>query len=370
LADRNIDIMTGNDGDVYVINRPHIQRILRSSLLRFVFKILQDLVWTFERVFSINRSLRNGDHVELLELKDLSNPVIDPYFVIEGNRDFLLNVSGTIYKDIGKFSSLKTIVVVTPTRFTKLKKDADGYEYSIQKSIDSVERQGCASAVHIKFIIGVDVDAVVPDFILSRCDVVIARSSGNSQILALNAAIDKIDGQYDYVAFLEDDDWWHPDYLYWALLALEHYDFVSSSQLSVDEDGRILTIFDYPTPSGWLVSTNTLLNVGPVNPESKWHYDNEWLGRLSNLGIRRCHLVECTAPTSFGTAEWRPGIRNIISNGGPRIEIQRHNLAFPLVYRLVHSQSGTAAVKVDERAGKESEEEYKWLISKYGRIPW
>jgi hypothetical protein len=104
--------------------------------------------------------------------------------------------------------------------------------------------------------------------------------------------------------------------------------------------------------------------------KSKWHYDNDWLGRLGDSGLRRCHLVEKAAPLSLPRRLLRPGIGHLLRDAGPNITLLRHASERPLVIRLVHSGSGTAAVQSGGPAARESKNEYKWLIERYGRIPW
>jgi hypothetical protein len=261
------------------------------------------------------------------------------------------------------------LAVIIPTRL-KLCTSETGSRTFIERAMGSALAQILDQSVTITFIAGVDADADVPARLAQRPDVLIARSTGRSQTLALNAAIALVDESYDFAAFLEDDDLWAPEFLAWSLLALVDHDFVSMSHIEVDENGKTVNIQDFPTPSSWLMPIKTLRRVGAVDPRSKWHYDNEWLGRLGQSGLRRCHLLEKTAPLSFPGSLWRSGIRHLRRDTGPTTTLLRHASDMPLVVRLVHSGSGTTAVQSGGVATQESKIEYKWLIGRYGHIPW
>lgn len=261
------------------------------------------------------------------------------------------------------------LAIIIPTRLKPCTAEA-GSRTFLERAMESALAQQLDQPVAITFIAGVDADAVVPETIANRPDVIIARSTGRSQILALNAAIAQVGTAYDFAAFLEDDDLWAPNFLAWSLLALAAHDFVSMSHVEIDETGKAVNIQDFPTPSSWLMPAGTLAKVGAVDPRSKWHYDNDWLGRLGDSGLKRCHLVETTAPLSLPWRLKRPGIGHLLRDAGPRITILRHASEQPLVIRLVHSGSGTAAVQAGGPAARESKAEYRWLKTRYGRIPW
>lgn len=74
----------------------------------------------------------------------------------------------------------------------------------------------------------------------------------------------------DYVAFLEDDDQWHPERTTVALRALANGDFTSTTQLELEESGSITRINDFPTPSGWFMPISSWQRVGPFNEAYRW----------------------------------------------------------------------------------------------------
>ena len=119
-----------------------------------------------------------------------------------------------------------------------------------------------------------------------------AREQG--QAAAINAAMAEARG--DYLAILEDDDCWRPNFIEHGLRAIGEYDFVSSNQLEVPPGGDAGRINDFPTPSGWFMRRDLWREIGGMDISYRYHLDNDWLGRLSDAGKRRLHLVEAAAP--------------------------------------------------------------------------
>lgn len=270
-------------------------------------------------------------------------------------------------------STASSVGVIIPSRLQRVVNDAENSEYFLERAIANATAQTAVAAgqASLTFIVGIDSDADVPRRFAERNDIIWARSDARSQAAALNAGIDAAKGNFDYIAFLEDDDRWDLDYLTWSLAAVKQYGFVSTTQLEVDENDQILRINDFPTPSGWIMSPVTLHRIGGFDPAMRWHLDNEWLGRLSDSGIKRCHLVEVTAPVTLAQAEQvRPWIANLIRFGGFHLDIKRHARLAPLVIRQVHSRSGMARIASDQVIQEQSQAEYAALIHRFGRIPW
>jgi glycosyltransferase involved in cell wall biosynthesis len=241
--------------------------------------------------------------------------------------------------------------------------------YFIQRATESVRKQTIANQFEITFIVGVDkgcgFDPTISDILGVSC----IESDGASQAKALNSAIRQV--QEGFVAFLEDDDQWMPEYLNYAMHSIEHYDFVSSTQAEFDENDEFLRINDFPTPSGWLMPVTTLNNVGQFNEGYRFHLDNEWLGRLSERGLKRVHMVEATAPIyPQYIYQVRPWLWNILNLSAGFCSIARHQSPYPLVKRLVHSKSGMAQIASNEELFKISQNENERLIQRFGRTPW
>ncbi|WP_233888778.1 glycosyltransferase family 2 protein [Paraburkholderia flagellata] len=242
----------------------------------------------------------------------------------------------------------------------------------LELAIDSVKAQSNYSEHAVSVIVGVDKgQSHALGEIAERFGLKIAESpTPHGQAASLNAAIEKVDS--DWVAFLEDDDRWYPDFLATAgSLLSAGVGFVSSTQLEIDEHSRILRINDFPTMSGWVMPASVLNHVGPFNEAYRFHLDNEWLGRLAETNVRRCHLVEMTAPLApHLVRQVRPWLFNVLSCGGPGSELVRHGSPLPLIRRLVHSHSGMTQIAADPVLGKTSIDEQATLRSRFGRLPW
>lgn len=260
------------------------------------------------------------------------------------------------------------LLVVVPSR---LARNGSGRLF-IADALDSIAAQTLPAdrSIDVQISIGIDPGTVVPDDLELPRHASLSRAAIESQAAALNAAARAFD--HDYLAFLEDDDLWLSDHLTTSLRALQdrRLDFVSSTQLQVDEAGAIASVFDFPTPSGWIMRRTVWETVGPFDTSYRYHLDNEWLGRLAAHGFRRGHLVERTAPVDPRWMAVRPWLHHVLTNGGPHSTLLRHDQPSPLVHRMVHAGSGMSAVANDAVASSTSRQEYERLARTFGRIPW
>ena len=258
-------------------------------------------------------------------------------------------------------ATAKRLAVVIPSR------SQPAQAAFLAKAIASVRAQ-TVRGITFEVIVSLDKGESVPS--LPDTDGVrFVEAASRGQAAALNAGVGQVSA--DYVAFLEDDDQWHPERVNFALRALAHCDFTSTTQLEMEESGFVTRINDFPTPSGWLMPLSSWQRVGPFNEAYRWHLDNDWLGRLAQSGLRRVHLVEATAPVDPRlVAQVRPCLFNCLQLGGPQSILGRHSLPFPLVNRLVHANSGTSAIERDAAALELSKRESEQLVGRFGRIPW
>ena len=260
------------------------------------------------------------------------------------------------------------LLVIVPSR---LERNGAGRLF-LANALDSIAAQQLPSDLDIavEISIGVDPGAVLPTDLTLPESATVAHAAARSQAAALNAAARPSD--HDFIAILEDDDRWLPGHLETSLRALNErdLDFVSSTQLQIDETGKVASIFDFPTPSGWVMRRAVWQTVGPFDTSYRYHLDNEWLGRLGARGFRRGHLIECTAPLEPRWMSVRPWLHHVLTNGGPRSTLLRHGQPAPLVHRMVHAGSGMSAVASDAAAHSTSQQEYERLARTYGRIPW
>lgn len=257
----------------------------------------------------------------------------------------------------------KRVTVIIPSR-TQPRQAA-----FLARAIRSVGAQTARSSYEVDVMVGLDPDAELPD--VGKAEVIVHYANGKdrTQAAALNAAAASLDG--DFVAFLEDDDLWHPRHLAISLQFLEHVGFASSTQLEVDGTGNVLRINDFPTPSGWVMSRSTWERVGAFNLDFRYHLDNEWLGRLAEAEVGRVHVMEATAPVLPSLVmQVRPWLANVVTLGGGRVRLVRHSSPAPNVIRLVHADSGMARIATDASMRKAADDERARLEARFGRVPW
>ena len=86
----------------------------------------------------------------------------------------------------------------------------------LKQSLASIASQDTSLAGHIRVLLCLDQGASVPSLPHGLgFDLVVLHAFGSGQVAALNAGIAEI--RAEFVAFLEDDDQWHPSFLRLAL---------------------------------------------------------------------------------------------------------------------------------------------------------
>jgi hypothetical protein len=259
---------------------------------------------------------------------------------------------------------VQSLSVIIPSRLERTRSG----QLFLANAVQSIRAQADTS-ITVQILVGIDAGAIVPPDMAGASGVTFIESKGRSQASALNAAARACSGES--VAFLEDDDRWYPGYLDAALALMRDFDFCSSTQLEIDEDGQIERINDFPTPSGWLMRNEMWNRVGPFSEEYRFHLDNEWLGRLGEANARRVHLVEATAPIAGQHIESsRPLLAQLLRYGRPKVSLARHRSPWPLIERLCHSGSGYARIQSDPSLKARSEQEFAALHGRFGHVPW
>jgi hypothetical protein len=257
--------------------------------------------------------------------------------------------------------TMPKISVVIPSR-TQPKQ-----QMFLERALASVWGQSVAARAELEVCIGIDAGASPPMQLTDkRARFVTAAST--SQAAAMNAAAAACTG--DYIAMLEDDDRWHPNFLDLALEASAQAPFVSSTLVEVNERDEVLQVQDFPSPSGWFMTRAIWDRVGPFDPAYRWHLDNEWLGRLTETGVARFHLVEAMCPVHPALIQGtRPRLGHVLDHAGPTFRLARHHIPTPLVLRMAHAGSGMAQIARDAEKTAQSEAEKKRLEERYGRVP-
>ena len=241
----------------------------------------------------------------------------------------------------------------------------------LSEAVGSIRGQVGDTGVQI--IVGLDPGAELPSYLGYACETVV----GGNQSAKINAGVEL--AHYRRVAILHDDDLWHPEFLVHALTALEEVDFVSSTALDTDSDGRVMGVIDCPVPSGWVFKKTLFDKVGPWSEESRFHPDSEWLGRLGETeGVKRAHLIEAFAPEArikigndwrYNPLVQRPGMRMFLSQARPAPMLVRHGFAMPLIN---HRQLGDGIMqRINEpERWMASQWEYQRMTERFGHIPW
>jgi hypothetical protein len=259
-------------------------------------------------------------------------------------------------------AAVTTVSVIIPSRLARV---TDGGEkLFLQDAIESIRQQATIERHQVQILVGVDAGTIVPADLAQRLGIEFVGSGGHSQAAALNAAAKRAEGEC--LAILEDDDMWDRMFLRTALDALSKAEFLSSTQLELDEKGEVLRINDFPTPSGWVMRRETFQAIGGFDESLRWHIENDWLGRLGETSTLRVHLVESTAPILPQIVEQvRPWLHNLLRLGKPAVDLVRHVYPVPLIVRRIHAGS------VMRRTPQEgSQKEIARLVQRYGRIPW
>ncbi len=242
----------------------------------------------------------------------------------------------------------------------------------LDRAVESIRSQTIAADLHIEIIVGLDQGTATPTtplFTAEDINFVNAAGAEGRQAAALNAAAAKAQGEY--LALLEDDDAWQPRFLEHALEAIKKCEFVSSNQLEIPPDSDTGHINDFPTPSGWFMRRSLWDEVGEMDTSYRYHLDNEWLGRLSNQGNRRVHLVERTAATDINELkEKRPFLNSFVDAKPGFNYVVRHSGDSPLVLRTANPLGGMSMIAASPEAKARSESEQARLIALFGRFPY
>jgi glycosyltransferase involved in cell wall biosynthesis len=250
-----------------------------------------------------------------------------------------------------------SVSVIIPSRLAKA---PDG-DFWLEKAIRSVAAQTARISIR-EILLAVDNGqdlAALDKIVVPAAWAPIRGPAGNpGHVSAMNAAIAASSG--DLLAFLEDDDLWHPKRLAYGLHLMDNRDFVSCSQLEVDLQAGPGPVNDFPTCSGWLMRRQLYLDCGPFDHRFRIHWDNEFLGRVNDKKAKRIHLVEKDADRR------RPWLQNVVQFS----RIMETHEAEPLVRRIVHADSIMGTAGRDKERAQRSAQEYAACQVLFNCIPW
>lgn len=142
-------------------------------------------------------------------------------------------------------------------------------------------------------VVAVDAGVEAPKHPDSRVRFV--NSAGNTQALAVTAALSALSPEADIICGLEDDDLWEPHKLTIQIPYLQEYDFVSCDVAEYHYATNERQPNRYNSfISGWVMKRPVLEAVGAYFARDIfYHVDIEWLGRLNqHPEFKRVHLVE------------------------------------------------------------------------------
>ena len=224
----------------------------------------------------------------------------------------------------------------------------------LERAVDSVRRQTVRPKVELEIVVGLDPGVRPPE---AFAGVSWVNAAAPSQAEAVNAAVAASSGEM--LAFLEDDDYWMPRRLEYGLICLNRCDLATSNQQEVTPEGEGVGVFDFATPSGWLLRRAIWDRLGPFDTAIRFHVDNEFLGRVNRAGLDRIHLVEAAAPD-------RPGLKII----GQFSRLAKTLEPTPLVVRTVNPEGGMSQIERQAQARKQSQAEHRIFWRRFGNIPW
>lgn len=245
----------------------------------------------------------------------------------------------------------------------------DGQQW-LAHAIASVRAQTIAPTNHIHIIVGLD-HGVSPPTELQAKDITYVHAAADAprgQASALNAAMEAAfaDPDCEVLAFLEDDDLWHPRRLELGLPYLHDFAVISASQQEEHYDGGLALVNDFATPSGWLCLKSTAAKIGLIDTSFQYHIDNYWLGRANQLGLLRLHQVEQTAPQDLREIIQRPNLLlyvNIMPDGSA---IGHLPIDENLVRRVLHPMSRTSETLVDAEVQAISKQLFEQINATFG----
>ena len=259
----------------------------------------------------------------------------------------------------------ESVTVVIPSQLDQVHVETAD-ELWLDRAVASVRKQTCSLPINI--VVGLDHGAAAPSrFLEDAPEITFAVADEVSQVAAINAAVTEASGTY--LAMREDDDRWQPRFLEHALEAIKECEFVSSYQLELPPDDVVGHINDFATPSGWCMRRSLWPESGNMATSFRFHLDNDWLGRLSDQGNRRVHLVEAGAATNLDELkEKRPFLHSFI-NAKPGFNfVVRHGEDAPLVLRTANPLGGMSMIKMSPQARAQREAVQTRLIEKFGRF--
>lgn len=285
---------------------------------------------------------------------------------------YLLKTAEDTFKQVTQLPVYKAvpdglISVIIVTRFTRNLSDNSLW---LAMAVRSVLDQIVLSQRSCEILVGIDADAVIPadaatlpvQFV--RTDV----PAPPCQASALNATLRAATGQI--LAFLEDDDVWHPARLQYGLADLAYADFISSTQCQINRMEGAMVANDFATPSGWIMRRNTFEELGFFDEGVKYHVDAEYLGRVNGLKLRRIHQVSAIEIDDADKLANDRGVLSLFLNHAPiGSALHAHETEIDLVIKNVHLDTRSAQIQLETDEKKSAGQSMMAIIQRYGDHP-
>jgi len=255
---------------------------------------------------------------------------------------------------------METISVVIPSRLAKMPSYMGGF-YWLDRALVSIRAQTIYRDLKWQIVIGVDKGFAqkIPFHVFEPDDfstVIFAESPSSNQAMAVNEAVGKATG--DFLAILEDDDFWHSQKIGSQLLFLDAFDLATTSQRVIDPAGNSMGVSEFPTPSTWLMRRKIWDDVGGFDQKFPRHVDTEWLGRATQKGLGRIHIVH------------KGVVQDHLKSLKEVSEIVSLGHSTPLVDRTDNPQGGFSRILKDPEFKAQSVREYEIMLERFGRAPW
>ena len=120
-------------------------------------------------------------------------------------------------------------------------------------------------------------------------------------------------------------------------------------------------VFDFPTPSSWVMPRELWLRLGGMDEAFDYHLDTEFLGKVNAAGVKRIHLTD-RGGLGRGSA-WLAEVGRWST-----IAVTRHER--PLVYRTHNPAGMMARIRSDPEVLARSRALHEEMKRRYGCVPW
>lgn len=170
----------------------------------------------------------------------------------------------------------------------------NGEKYLAATLERAINQNMTQTSLEIELIVVIDGSSDQSEQIAQRYGAKIIHQQNLGPGAARNTGIKHSTGEH--LAFLDQDDLWHPDKLRLQLEVLQHGDYAicrSNAQLEIDaleHSSKIRQGYANhainPTLSALLIERMVFLHVGYFDPQYRTASDTDWFARAKQLGLK------------------------------------------------------------------------------------